>query len=52
MRNQIDVDQITWDIIPQNRSIMILRSICYFKTRGDERNETKSDKRRRQSITM
>jgi len=39
-----------WDIIPYNRSRMIIRSNCYFKTRG-ERRATKGDKRR-SSTTM
>jgi len=41
-----NVTQIRWEIIPQNRSRTMIRSICYFKTRG-ERRATKSDKRRR-----
>jgi len=26
---------IRWEIIPQNRSRLIIRSICNFKTRGE-----------------
>jgi len=40
-----NVTEIRWQTVPQNRSIMIERSVRNFKTRG-ERRATKSDKRR------
>jgi len=42
---------IIWETVPQNRSRMIVRSVCNFKTRG-ERRATKHDQRRRPSRTM
>jgi len=45
-----NVTQIRWEIVPYNRSRMIIRSICYFNT-GYERRETKGDTRR-PSTTM
>jgi len=39
-----NVTQITWKTVPHNRSRMIVRSVCNFKTRG-ERMATKGDKR-------
>jgi len=49
MSNVHDVDQMGY--YSTKRSRMIIRSICYFKTRG-ERRATKGDKRRRPSTTM
>jgi len=46
-----NLTQMRWKIVPQNRSRMTERSICYFKTRG-ERRAIKGDKRGTPSTTM
>jgi len=46
-----NVTYIRYEIIPQNCSRMIIRSICNFKTRG-ERRATKGDQKRRPNTTM
>jgi len=46
-----NVTYISWEIVPQNRSRMIIRSVCNYKTRGESR-ATKGDKARKPSTMM